>query len=191
MKIGYARVSTSDQNLYLQLDALDSVGCEFIFKDHGISGASDDRDGLNEALNKLSAGDTLIVWKLDRLGRSLGSLCRLIGSLGARGVSFISLTDGINTTTSSGKLLFHIIGALAEFERDLISERTKAGMESARARGTHIGRPRLLTSSDRCLAERQLKLGKTRKQIASELGVSINTLYRHLQPRAAGVRECK
>ena len=181
MKIGYARVSTSDQDLSLQIDALQLSGCDIIYEDHGVSGISKERDGLNKALSNLSTGDTLVVWKLDRLGRSLGALCRLIESLGDKNVSFISITDGINTTTTAGKLLFHIIGALAEFERNLISERTKAGMKAAKKRGKHIGRPVLLGDSDGREALSLLANGLTRKQIAKKLGVSINTLYRLLR----------
>jgi DNA invertase Pin-like site-specific DNA recombinase len=132
MKIGYARVSTGEQDLYLQRDALEAAGCEGIYQDEGISGITIERDGLTQALGALGEGDVLVVWKLDRLGRSLGFLCDLVNHLGQQGAHFQSLTDGIDTTTSSGKLVFHIMGALAEFERDLIRERTRAGMKAAK-----------------------------------------------------------
>ncbi len=142
MKIGYARVSTDVQRMDLQLDALTQAGCDQIFKDHGISGASTDRPGLQQAMDMLQEGDTLIVWRLDRLGRSLVNLVEYVSNLGKQGVEFRSLTESIDTSSSGGKLLFHMIAALAEFERSLISERTKAGMAAAKLRGKHIGRPR-------------------------------------------------
>ena len=126
-KIGYARVSTNEQNLDMQLDALRAAGCDQIFQDEGISGAKIERDGLTQAFGALRESDILILWKLDRLGRSLGFLCDRIERFGNNGIGFQSLTDGIDTTTSGGKLVFHIMGALAEFERSLIGERTKAG----------------------------------------------------------------
>lgn len=140
MKIGYARVSTGEQNPALQFDALSQAGCERIFTDSA-SGASLDRPELGKALSELRSGDTLVTWKLDRLGRSLAHLIILITQLDARGVAFRSLSEAIDTGTASGRLLFHVMGALAEFERALISERTRAGMAAARARGRVIGRP--------------------------------------------------
>ncbi len=142
MKIGYARVSTDIQRLDLQMDALKNAGCDFIFTDHGISGATVERPGLRQAMDMLQKGDTLIVWRLDRLGRSLVNLVEYVSGLGKRGVEFRSLTESIDTSSSGGKLLFHMIAALAEFERSLISERTKAGMAAAKLRGKHVGRPR-------------------------------------------------
>lgn len=142
MKIGYARVSTDVQRIDLQLDALKQAGCDRIFTDHGISGASNDRPGLQQAMDILQKGDTLIVWRLDRLGRSLVNLVEHVSVLGKQGVEFRSLTESIDTGSSGGKLLFHMIAALAEFERSLISERTKAGMAAAKLRGQHVGRPR-------------------------------------------------
>ena len=141
MKIGYARVSTDDQNLDLQMDALSRAGCEQIFTDQGVSGATIEREGLSQAIAAVGKGDVLVVWKLDRLGRSLSFLISLIEKLQKDGAGFESLSDGIDTTTAGGKLVFHIMGALAEFERSLISERSKAGMHAARRRGKHIGRP--------------------------------------------------
>jgi DNA invertase Pin-like site-specific DNA recombinase len=154
MKIGYARVSTEEQNLHLQ------------------------RDGLTQALGAIGAGDTLVVWKLDRLGRSLGFLCELVEWLGKQGTGFQSLTDGINTTTNSGKLVFHIMGALAEFERDLIRERTRAGMKAAKKRGKHMGRPKALSPAQVQHMRELLAAGKTQREVAELLGVSANTVGR-------------
>ncbi|WBO58473.1 recombinase family protein [Acidocella sp. MX-AZ03] len=141
-KIGYARVSTDEQNLSLQIDALKAVGCEKIFSDQGISGSLASRPNLNRALRTLRPGDKLVVWRLDRLGRSLVNLIQLLDQLGEKGVRFHSLNENIDTTSSGGRLVFHMMAALAEFERTLISERTRAGMAAARAKGKHVGRPR-------------------------------------------------
>lgn len=141
LKIGYARVSTDVQRMDLQMDALKYAGCDQIFTDHGISGAASERPGLQQAMNMLQKGDTLTVWRLDRLGRSLVNLVELVNNLGKQGVEFRSLSESIDTSSSGGKLLFHMIAALAEFERSLISERTKAGMAAAKLRGKHVGRP--------------------------------------------------
>lgn len=146
LKIGYARVSTDVQRMDLQLDALKQAGCDHVFKDHGISGVSTNRPGLQQAMDMLQEGDTLIVWRLDRLGRSLVNLVEYVSNLGKQGVDFRSLTESIDTSSSGGKLLFHMIAALAEFERSLISERTKAGMAAAKLRGKHVGRPRRIKS---------------------------------------------
>lgn len=139
-KYGYARVSTQDQNLDLQIAALKKVNCDHIYTDRGISGAKTSRPGLNHLQQKLKSGDTLIVWRLDRLGRSLPYLVDTIDRLGKENIHFISLTENIDTTTSGGRLLFHMMAALAEFERSLISERTRAGMAAARANGRPLGR---------------------------------------------------
>src|SRR5437660_12491827 len=144
MNIGYARVSTQDQTLHLQKDALEKLGCSKIFTDTA-SGAKAERKGLDEALAYVREGDTLVVWKLDRLGRSLQHLIETITQLNNRKIGFQSITEQIDTTTSGGKLIFHIFGALAEFERDIIRERTKAGLEAARARGRRGGRPKAKT----------------------------------------------
>jgi DNA invertase Pin-like site-specific DNA recombinase len=141
MKIGYARVSTDEQNTALQHDALTAAGCDRIFTEQA-SGSLANRPALAEALRLLNGGDTLVVWRLDRLGRSLSHLITLTLNLEARGVSFQSLSEAIDTRTACGRLMFHIMGALAEFERSLISERTKAGLAAARARGAVLGRPR-------------------------------------------------
>jgi DNA invertase Pin-like site-specific DNA recombinase len=146
MLVGYARVSTDDQDLSLQRDALAAVGCERLCTDT-MSGTKAERPGLAEALNLCRTGDTLVVWRLDRLGRSLTNLIELMTLLAERGIGFRSLSEQIDTTTSGGKLVFHIFGALAEFERELIRERTRAGLAAARARGRQGGRPKKLDSA--------------------------------------------
>ena len=180
MKIGYARVSTDEQNLDLQIDALRNAGCEQIFTDNGISGITKDREGLAQALSAVGNGNTLVVWKLDRLGRSLGFLCELIERMKEQGAGFQSLTDGIDTTTTGGKLVFHIMGALAEFERDLIKERTKAGMKSAKKRGKHVGRPKALSNGQIQHMKELLNAGKTQREVGELLGVSANTVGREI-----------
>lgn len=143
--IGYARVSTNDQNLDLQITALRLAGCTKIYEDHGVSGAIQKRRGLNAVLRSLKRGDTLVVWRLDRLGRSIRHLIDVIARLQTRGVEFRSITENIDTNSAGGRMIFHVIAAMAEFERSLISERTIAGMQAARQRGQHIGRRRALT----------------------------------------------
>ena len=181
MKIGYVRVSTSDQNIDLQMDALEAAGCKEIFKDEGISGAAADRDGLSQAILAVGPGDVLVVWKLDRLGRSLSFLIDLIEKLKKDGAGFQSLTDGIDTTTTGGKLVFHIMGALAEFERDLISERTRAGLEAAKKRGKHVGRPKALTPDQVAHAGRMIESNEQSVSgMATILNVNRKTLRRAL-----------
>jgi len=141
MLIGYARVSTEEQSVALQIDALEFAGCGRIYCDDGYSGALKSRPALDEAIAHLKAGDTLVTWRLDRLGRSLSHLISLVGDLNKKGIAFKSLSDAIDTSTPGGRLQFHMLGALAEFERSLISERTKAGMAAARVRGVRLGRP--------------------------------------------------
>ncbi|MBV2143761.1 recombinase family protein [Falsochrobactrum sp. TDYN1] len=148
MKIGYARVSTDDQKMDMQINALKRAGCRHIYTDQGISGATPERPGLQQALKSLTDGNMLVVWRLDRLGRSLIQLVELVNSLGNRGVEFRSLSESIDTSSSGGRLVFHIMAALAEFERTLISERTRAGMEAARLKGIHVGRPRKIKQKD-------------------------------------------
>src|SRR3954470_7536653 len=181
MLVGYARVSTSEQTLDLQHDALSSAGCIKIFTDTA-SGAQTEREGLTEALSYVRAGDTLVVWKLDRLGRSLKDLIERIRELDARKIGFKSLTEQIDTTTSGGKLIFHIFGALAEFERDIIRERTSAGLEAARTRGRTGGRPKSLTSSKQALAQK-LYADKENSvtEICKILGISRATLWRYVK----------
>lgn len=144
-RIGYARVSTQDQCLDLQRDALRSAQCDRVFEDNGLSGADTKRPGLTKALRALNPGDTLVVWRLDRLGRSISHLIELVGKLHSRSVEFQSLTEGIDTNSAGGRLVFHIMAAIAEFERTLISERTTAGIAAARARGQRHGRRPSLT----------------------------------------------
>jgi len=179
MLIGYARVSTEDQNLGLQLDALTHAGCERIFKDEGISGAIADRRALNDALAVLTHGDVLITWKLDRLGRSLAHLIAITSRLEAGGIGFRSLSEAIDTTSASGRLLFHVMGAIAEFERSLISERTLAGMVAARARGQHLGRARKISDEEALSAKLAIERGvATCEDLAVALSVSPITLNR-------------
>jgi len=187
MLIGYARVSTDEQNLAMQLDALGAAGCQQIFRDEGVSGAGTDRRELNMALGVLSPGDVLVVWKLDRLGRSLAHLMQITASLEADAIGFRSLSEAIDTTTASGRLLFHVMGAIAEFERSLISERTSAGMAAAKARGQHLGRERKLTDEDARWAECVIASGvMTPTSAAQCLRVSVSTLYRCLRRQEEG-----
>ena len=183
MQIGYARVSTEEQTLELQKDALTAADCSRIFCDVA-SGANTERPGLAEALNFARSGDTLVVWKLDRLGRSLKHLIETIRDLEQRQVSFYSLTESIDTTTSGGKLVFHFFGALAEFERDLIRERTNAGLATARARGRVGGHPRAasLNTPQKVAIAQSLYDNKETSidDICSTLNVSRATLYRYI-----------
>jgi DNA invertase Pin-like site-specific DNA recombinase len=181
MLIGYARVSTHDQMLDLQQDALQKAGCEKVFTDTG-SGALVERRGLEEVLQFVRSGDMLVVWRLDRLGRSLKHLIEVVGLLNSRGVGFRSLQESIDTTTSGGKLIFHVFGALAEFERDLIRERTQAGLAAARARGRFGGRPRKLDAKKVALLQK-LYDDKTNpiQDILDTLRISKSTLYRHVE----------
>jgi DNA invertase Pin-like site-specific DNA recombinase len=179
MLIGYARVSTQDQTLNLQLDALDRARCERVFTDTA-SGAKAARPGLDDALSHVRSGDTLVVWKLDRLGRSLRHLIDTIQTLSERGVGFKSLQESIDTTTPGGKLVFHVFGALAEFERDLVRERTNAGLRAARARGRKGGRPKALTERQRRQAITLLKdRANSVSDICKTLKISRSTLYRY------------
>lgn len=180
MKIGYARVSTDDQKLDLQIDALEKEGCSQIFYDEGLSGNFlIQRPGLDKALCVLNEDDTLIVWRLDRLGRSLQHLIEIVSSLGAKNINFKSLSESIDTTTAGGELVFHIIGALAQFERKLISERTKAGLEATKRRGKKLGRPFDLTKEQiKHAREVTLKGNQTISEMANILGVHRSTLHR-------------
>lgn len=178
MLIGYARVSTDDQTLDPQLDALRAAGCEKIFSDEGISGATRRRRGLDKALATLTAGDVLVVWKLDRLGRSLLHLIETVTALGERRIDFRSLTEAIDTANAGGRLMLHMLGALAEFERAIISERTRAGMLAAQLRGRRIGRPRLVTDAQRQRGRHLLKKGASIHEVALLLKVSPSTLRR-------------
>lgn len=179
--LGYARVSTVEQALSLQTDALTAAGCTRLFTDTA-SGAKADRPGLNALLDYARSGDTLAVWKLDRLGRSVSHLIATVQDLDQRGIGFRSLTEGIDTTSSGGKLVFHIFGAMAEFERDLIRERTRAGLAAARSRGRVGGRPVVLTPALLADAQALLDAGRGVPEVARTLGVGRSTLYRRLTP---------
>jgi DNA invertase Pin-like site-specific DNA recombinase len=177
MLIGYARVSTQDQNPQLQLDALKAAGCDKVYEEKA-SGAKRDRPQLAEALKFMRSGDTLVVWKLDRLARSLKQLIETVEHLDTQGIGLRSLTENIDTTTAGGKLVFHLFGALAEFERSIIRERTIAGLASARARGRIGGRPRSLSDDDLVAARALLSDPTiTAQQVADRLKVSLSTLY--------------
>src|SRR5918998_4817734 len=181
MLIGYARVSTYEQTLNLQKDALKKAGCTKIYTDTA-SGAKTERIGLEEALSYVRKGDTLVVWRLDRLGRSLPHLIATMTDLEERGIGFKSLTENIDTTTSGGKLIFHIFGALAEFERNLIRERTQAGLTAARARGRRGGRPKALTGKRLSIARDLYKRRHPIQEILQTLKISRATFYRSTRP---------
>ena len=177
MKIGYARVSTEDQNLYLQNDALKEANCDHIYEEK-ISGKVNDRPALDKSLNFMRKGDTLVVWKLDRLGRSLRHLIEVINDLMDDGMYFMSLQENIDTTSTSGKLIFHIFAALAEFEREIISERTKGGLKAARARGRYGGRPKKLNEEQAQMVKKMWKDHTISiEEICRSFDISRSTLY--------------
>ena len=178
--VGYARVSTAEQDTALQTDALNKAGCERVFEDT-VSGVKADRPGLTAAQAYLRHGDVLVVWRLDRLGRSLPHLIETIGALEARGVGFRSLTEAIDTTTPGGRLIFHVFGALGQFERDLIRERTKAGLTAAAARGRKGGRKPVITAEKLPRAREHLTHGLTVREAAARLKVGKTALYAALQ----------
>ena len=186
MDIGYARVSTGEQTLDLQLDALQKAGCGKLYQETA-SGVKAERPILEDVLDYLRKGDTLVVWRLDRLGRSLKHLIEVVAHLAERGIGFKSLTEQIDTTTPGGKLIFHVFGALAEFERDLTRERTHAGLAAARARGRLGGRPKNLADVRQLAAARALYDGGQTDiaTICATLGISRATLYRSLKARTA------
>ncbi|MFT4048087.1 MAG: recombinase family protein [Solimonas sp.] len=187
MLVGYARVSTQDQNPALQLDALTAAGCEKVFTEKA-SGAQRDRPELAAALSYMRSGDSLVVWKLDRLARSLPQLIETVATLEDQGIGFRSLTEAIDTTTAGGKLVFHIFGALAEFERSVIRERTRAGLKAARDRGRKGGRPPALSAADLAVATALLRdPAITVDEVATRLKVSPATLYRHLPGGRGGI----
>lgn len=191
MLIGYARVSTADQSLELQKDALIAAGCEKVITDV-VSGVAATRPGLNEALEYARKGDTLVVWRLDRLGRSLKDLIETVNALHARGIGFKSLQEQIDTTTSGGKLVFHVFGALAEFEREVIRERTQAGLQAARARGRKGGRPPSMDKKKVAMAKKLLADESTRVvDVCTVLKVSRSTLYRHVGALPPAARKPK
>lgn len=182
MLVGYARVSTGEQNLDMQIDALKQAGCGRVFTDE-MSGVKAERPGLNEALTFLRPDDTLVVWRLDRLGRSLKDLVARVEELRSRGIGFRSLHESIDTTSSVGKFQFHVFSALAEFERDLIRDRTLAGLRAARARGRLGGRPKGMTPAKVKMAARLMQdRSVSIQEICRTLGVSRTTLYRYVAP---------
>ena len=180
--VGYARVSTADQSLDLQLDALKKAGCKptKIFSDV-ISGSSTKREGLSKALDALHEGDILVVWKLDRLGRTVKGLIDFVSDLEGRGIQFRSITDSIDTSTPAGRFFFHTMASLAEMERDLLRERTRAGLEAARARGRVGGAPKRLTRGQVQMAKSAVDAGRSVREVADDLNVSHMTLYRALK----------
>lgn len=183
--IGYARISTGEQNIDLQIDALEKAGCGKIFQE-AASSIKTDRKALAEAFSYAREGDTLVVWRLDRLGRSLGRLIELMNELKSRNIGFRSLIDTIDTTTTTGQFFFHITGAFAELERNLIRERTKAGLEAARSRGRKGGRPRSIDEEGLAIAAQLHQNNKNSvDSIAKRLGFSKRTLYRYLQRHRA------
>lgn len=184
MKFGYARVSTQDQNLHLQTEALTKAGCKKIFDDK-ISGSRSERPGLSQALEMLRDGDTLVVWKLDRLGRSVKNLVDLVSELHKRGIHFQSLTDAIDTGTTSGRFFFHVMASLAQMERELTVERTRAGLDIARKLGRKGGRKRQMTESKIASAKKLLSNGVPPRDVAKNLGVSVPTLYRWVPASSA------
>lgn len=190
MKIGYIRVSTQEQSFDWQIDALQQAGCEKLYREV-VSGARTERPGLDRVMDSLRAGDVLVIWKLDRLGRSLKHLIELVNTLRERGIGLQSLNDPIDTTTSQGRLSFNLFASLAEFERDLIRERTQAGLAAARARGRNGGRPQGLSAqaeATACAAEtlyRERRLSV--RQIAARLGIAKSTLYAYLRHRGVSI----
>lgn len=177
MLVGYARVSTVDQNLELQLSALQEVGCEKLYQDQ-ISGTKANRPGLSMALEVLRKNDTLVVWKLDRLGRSVKGLIDLINQLHQKEIHFKSITDNLDTSTPAGRFFFHVMASLAQMERELLAERTKAGLAAAKAKGRIGGRKRKMTQSKIESAKQLLSSGSLPKDVAQNLGISVPTLYR-------------
>lgn len=183
MKIGYARVSTDDQKLDSQIDALKEAGCEKIFSEKA-SGAKDERQQLFEALSYLRKGDTLVVYKLDRLGRTLKKLIELVEDFKNKGVHLQSIKDGVDTSSPTGKFFFHVVGAFSELERSLIVERTRAGLTAARSRGRLGGRPETISKSKKEIAyDLYMEGTKTVDEIIQPLGMSRMTFYRHLNKR--------
>lgn len=180
--IGYARVSTDQQTTRLQLDALKAAGCRKIFQDK-LGGALRSRPQMDRALADLRAGDTLVVWKLDRLGRSLRNLLEIAETLSERDVALRSLTEHIDTATAAGKMLYSVLGAVAQFERDVLRERTVAGIRAAQARGEHVGRPRALTTSQVREARKMLDRGGNASHVARIMRVGRSTLYRAIVAR--------
>jgi DNA invertase Pin-like site-specific DNA recombinase len=184
MRRGYARVSTKGQRLNLQVDALKLANCEKLYTDKA-SGARDDRPALKRCLQELAPGDTLVIWRLDRLGRSLAHLLTTIEGLSARGVGFESLMDRVDTTSATGRLVLHVLAAISQFERELTKERIAAGLQSAKDRGAVLGRRTVMTDDRTALVRNLLDAGESMSQVARTLRISRATLYRH----AAAIRD--
>jgi len=182
VRVGYARVSTLEQDMALQLDALNAAGCARIFEDHA-SGAKTDRPGLAQALAFMREGDVLVIWKLDRLARSLPHLIETVNQLEKSGAGLRSLTEAIDTTTPGGRLIFHVFGALAQFERDLIRERTRAGLSAAASRGRRGGRKPVVTADKLLRAKALVANGLTVREAASRLKIGKTALYAALSPK--------
>ncbi|MFK0209189.1 recombinase family protein [Agrobacterium sp. NPDC090283] len=180
-RIGYARVSTIDQHLNLQTDALLKAGCSRIFEDHGVSGAKRKRSGLSSTMRALRKGDVLVVWRLDRLGRSIRHLITVIDDLKRRGIGFLSLTENIDTASAGGKLIFHILAAISEFEKSLIRERTIAGIEAAKARGKCPGRRPALSQAQCCEIRAAVNAGIPVRDVAREYNVHPRTIVRGME----------
>jgi DNA invertase Pin-like site-specific DNA recombinase len=176
--IGYARISQDTQSIDLQIDALAAAGCEKLFSDT-MSGSRNDRPGLKQALEFVRSGDAICVWRLDRLGRSLPHLIGLMQDLDGRGIGFRSLTEAIDTTTPGGRLTYNLFASLAEFERSVLRERTRAGLQAARQRGRLGGRPKLLAGEKLNAARRLLEAGTPARDVAAAIGLSVPTIYRH------------
>jgi DNA invertase Pin-like site-specific DNA recombinase len=185
MLIGYARVSTADQDAALQHDALQAAGVEKVYTDHGVSGSLASRPELDRCLEHARSGDTIVVWKLDRLARSLRNLLTLVETLSARGIHLRSLTESIDTSSASGRLVLNVFGALAEFEKEILRERTTAGLAAARARGQRVGRPVAVTPEQIAQARTLVAAGHRVPEVARSLNVGRSTLYRALRGRAA------
>ena len=180
MRVAYARVSSSDQSLNLQIDALKNAGYDKIFTDHGVSGVAALRPGLKEALETLSEGDTLMVWRLDRLARSMRELTDIVWALHHRGIKFQSLCEQFDVSSAFGELVLHVLGAIAHFERALIIERTKAGIEAAKERGVKFGRRPALNGEELCEALSLIGDGMRVSDVANQLEVGTSTLYRYI-----------
>lgn len=183
--IGYARVSSGEGHFRLQLDALRAAGCARIFRDNGVSAIATDRPGLARALNALGPSDVLVVWRLDRVGRSLHDLIELLRHLSAAGHGFCSVSERIDTGRASGQGFLPMLIALADFESSMLAERTRAGLDAARGRGKRLGRRQLMTDKTYALALRLIAEGVSRKRVAAACGVSVPTLYRELAKRRA------
>jgi DNA invertase Pin-like site-specific DNA recombinase len=185
MRIGYARVSTHDQTLALQQDALTAAGCEKIFTDQGVSGTAVKRPGLDQALKVLRPDDVLVVWRLDRLGRSISHLVQLMADFGQRKIGFESLTEKIDTTSATGRLVLHIAAVFSEFERSLTVERTRAGLTAAKRRGVKFGRKPTLTAAQIAHARSLVDAGESPRAVANTLRVGRTTLWRALKSETA------